>query len=328
MATPSGPGLVARPGLVWGFDLSGGASRPTEDCSFDEDGFRWIHLSLAHQGTASWISRLEALPEDVREMLLSSDSHQHALVDGGVVGCVLHDFERDFEQSDSSRIGVLRFALAPSLMVTARLHPIRSADLMRQKLAKIAGIEEPAEALDLLASTIVEGVSAVVRDLGLDVQRAEDAFLDGRNPPTARGLIGIRRRHAQVHRMLDGMRAVFRRLEEDEDLPEALLATVEKLSQRIQSLDGDALGVQRQLRQLREEIDIQVDQRTNQNLYILSIMTALLLPATFITGLFGMNTGGLPWAQSPHGTWLATMLALGTAGATYVFLRWMGFMRR
>lgn len=318
----------AEPGLIWGFDLGGGAARPTDRCDAGGEGFRWLHLSLAHQGTTGWLDRLEGLPEDIHDMLLSPDSHQLALVDGGVVGCVIHDFERDFEQTDAVQIGALRFALMPGLMITARLHPIRSADIVRHRLARGHGIEEPAEALELLIGTIADGIAGAVRELGLDVQRIEDALLDGRDPPTARGLIGIRRRHARIHRMLDGLRAVFRRLEDDEDLPEDMLATVEKLSQRIQALGADSQGVQRQILQLREEIDIQVDQRTNQNLYILSIMTALLLPATFITGLFGMNTGGLPWAQNAHGTLLATMLALGTAGATYIFLRFMGFMRR
>lgn len=318
----------AGPGLVWGFDLGGGRACPTESCEREGPGFRWLHLSLAHQGTASWIERLETLPEDVREMLLSHDNHQQALVDRGVVACVLHDFERDFEQSEAPEIGALRFALVPDMMITARLHPIRSADMVRQKLARGAGIEEPSEALDLLFGTIAEGIAAVVRDLGFAVQSYEDSLLDGRDPPSARGLMVIRRRHARVHRMIDGMRAIFRRLEGDEDLPEAMVATVERLSQRIQALGADSLGVQRQILQLREEIDIQVDQRTNQNLYILSIMTALLLPATFITGIFGMNTGGFPWADSPRGTMYATMLAFAAAGATYMFLRWMGFMRR
>ena len=79
---------------------------------------------------------------------------------------------------------------------------------------------------------------------------------------------------------------------------------------------------------LREEIDIQAAQRTNQNLYILSIVTALMLPATLVTGIFGMNTGGMPFAQAPHGTLIATMAAASAAAATYFLLRWMGFMRR
>ncbi|MES2495919.1 MAG: transporter [Pseudomonadota bacterium] len=315
------------PGLIWGFDLDADGAQPTERCDEGGGGFRWLHLSLAHQGTASWINRLDSLPDDVKELLLASDNHQRALVDEGVVGCVLHDYERDFEQR-STQVGAIRLALTPDMMITARLHPIRSADNVRNRLTHGRRIEEPSDALDLLVTTIVEGLSTEVRDLSTEVQGAEDAFLNDFNSPTARGLIAIRRRLAQLHRMLDGMSAVFRRLEQDEELPEPLIATVEKLSQRLQSLDADVQGVQRQLRQLREEIDTQVDQRTNQNLYILSIMTALLLPATFVTGLFGMNTGGLPWAQSSHGTLLATLLAFAVAGVTYMLLRRMGFMRR
>jgi zinc transporter len=57
-------------------------------------------------------------------------------------------------------------------------------------------------------------------------------------------------------------------------------------------------------------------------------MTGLMLPATFVTGLFGMNTGGFPWHDSPHGTLWATVLAFGAAAATYLLLRRIGLMRR
>lgn len=65
----------------------------------------------------------------------------------------------------------------------------------------------------------------------------------------------------------------------------------------------------------------------NRSLYILSIISALMLPATFVTGLFGMNTGGLPWAGAAHGTLIASQLALGSAGGVYVALRLLGFIR-
>jgi zinc transporter len=34
-------------------------------------------------------------------------------------------------------------------------------------------------------------------------------------------------------------------------------------------------------------------------------MTTVLLPINLITGVFGMNTGGLPWADSSDGFWHA-----------------------
>lgn len=326
---PTNPAAtLGQPGLIWGLDFAESGAEAVEICDSPHDGkFRWLHLNLADQSTQNWIARQGALPPTVRDLLLAQDTHQRTLVDGDVVGCVIHDFERDFDTVDNSRTGALRFALTETLMITTRLHPLRSADIMKQRFARGAGISGPAAALELLISSVAEVVAEISRASSVDVQKAEDDFLDGHHPPDPRKLIGIRRRLSQLHRLLDGMRAIFHRLEEDEELPERLRATVEKLYQRLQSLDGDIVAALGQLRLLRDEVDLQATQRTNQNLYILSIMTALVLPATLVTGIFGMNTGGIPWVDTPLGTAIATALAIGTAAATYVLLRLLGFMK-
>jgi zinc transporter len=55
----------------------------------------------------------------------------------------------------------------------------------------------------------------------------------------------------------------------------------------------------------------QLQEMFNRNLYVLSIVTTFFLPVTLITGIFGMNVGGLPWAQEPIGFWWV-ILAMGT----------------
>jgi Mg2+ and Co2+ transporter CorA len=123
------------------------------------------------------------------------------------------------------------------------------------------------------------------------------------------------------------MRAAFRRLEHDNDLPEDLLATVEELAQQLGGIDDDMLSINGQLRLLREEADLQATHRTNQNLYVLSILSALLLPATLVTGFFGMNTGGLPFAEGTDGTLLAGGLAGIASLGVYLLLRRLGLHR-
>ena len=51
-----------------------------------------------------------------------------------------------------------------------------------------------------------------------------------------------------------------------------------------------------------------------------------MLPATLVTGIFGMNTGDLPLVGH-HGTVGAPVLAAGSALATFLFLRGRGFFR-
>ena len=54
-----------------------------------------------------------------------------------------------------------------------------------------------------------------------------------------------------------------------------------------------------------------VDERMNRNMYLLTVISAIFLPLTLVTGFFGMNTGGLPYTEDPHGT--AKVLALSLA---------------
>jgi zinc transporter len=323
-----GPADSLGSGLIWGMAFTPDGARELADCDDGRgEGFRWLHLNLADHRTRRWIERSAELPPEVRELLLSPDAHQRSVAQADCVGCVIHDFERDFERAQTDRIGAIRIALTPWMVITTRLHPIRSADIVRRRIEAGARPENPGAALDLMVGAVCQNIGDVARALEREVQATEDAFLDGHHTPTSRELITIRRRLAQMHRLLDGTRSVFQRLERDGDVPPALQPVMENLSQRLLGLDGDVMSIQGQLRALRDEIDILQEQRTNQNLYLLSIMTAMMLPTTLVTGVFGMNTGDLPFA-GPHGTAAAFIVMLLAAAGTYLLLRWMGFIRR
>lgn len=317
------------PHLIWGLDLSPDGCRELRNCSEAGEGpLRWLHFNLANHATRVWISECTDIPKEARYLLLSQDTHQRAMVEGNTVACVLHDYERDFETADTARIGALRIAITPNLVVTARQHPLRIADIIRDHLEHDEGIDTPEAVLNLLVGAIVEDLSSTARTLTGAVQSAEDAILAGRGTPESRDLTSIRRRLAQLHRMLSGMRKLFARLDEDPDLPPDFAPVIENLVQRLEELDSDVSAAQSEIKLLRDELDLQATNRTNQNLYTLSIITALLMPATLVTGIFGMNTGGMPWHDTGAGTVVATLLAAGTAALTYWVLKRTGFIQR
>ncbi len=74
--------------------------------------------------------------------------------------------------------------------------------------------------------------------------------------------------------------------------------TVWPASQRVSKPSTqDVYALADRARLLHEELDSKQSAETNRHLYILSLMTALLLPPSLVTGFFGMNTTALPFAE-------------------------------
>ena len=53
-----------------------------------------------------------------------------------------------------------------------------------------------------------------------------------------------------------------------------------------------------------------VDEKMNRNVYYLTLLSGIFLPLTLVTGFFGMNTGGLPYANDELGTWKVVGISL------------------
>lgn len=332
MVSDSVRDTAARPGLIWGVEFRDGHAARLDDIDLlrrpvDGGGFRWLHLNLSDQRTLRWLTAVDLVPPVLREVLLSGDAHQRAVGDSGGLAAVLQDLERDFDDGEI-RIGVVRIVVMPALIITARHHPLRSGDVVKRRIGEGAPAGDAASALELQLAAMLEVVRLVVTDLDQTIQRVEDDLLKGGRTPDNLGFISMRSLMARLHRQLGGARTVLDRLEDDPQLPPDLRTPVAKALQRFAALDAELLSIQSQLRLLREELDLQTSQRTNQNLYVLSMLTALMMPATLVTGLFGMNVGGLPWAQSPAGAVVATLLAAGTSLVVYFVLRGMGLIRR
>lgn len=65
------------------------------------------------------------------------------------------------------------------------------------------------------------------------------------------------------------------------------------------------------------------NERLNQNIYVLSVISTIVLPLNLIVGFFGMNTGGLFLQNNPFGTIavLGIIIAVFALGALYYRLK-------
>jgi magnesium transporter len=102
----------------------------------------------------------------------------------------------------------------------------------------------------------------------------------------------------------------------------------------LRDIHDHAIHLLEQLEDLRELLtgllDVylnSVSNRLNQEVHTLTLLTTVFMPATLVTGVFGMNFQKMPWLESPDGFSLALMLMAGVAFALFAVLRLRRLLR-
>ena len=145
--------------------------------------------------------------------------------------------------------------------------------------------------------------------LGGELGKIEDEVLADRDHIRREVLGPLRRELSRYAREFSALRGAAYRATtvRGAALTSPLVEHLPTLQQQAEDLERDAAALSDRARLLYEEIGSRVADNTNRSLSALTVISTLLLPPTFVAGAFGMNVGGIPWAQAA--AWL-----LGGAG--------------
>ena len=80
------------------------------------------------------------------------------------------------------------------------------------------------------------------------------------------------------------------------------------------------------LQALQDHADLLHASALGRNSYVLSIVAAIFLPLGFLTGLFGINVGGMPGVEAAYGFWLVTASSILLGVVLFLvfrFLKWL-----
>jgi zinc transporter len=319
-------------GLICGFRLCPAAqpeplgwdevvrSLEQEDCAL------WLHFDLTNSYAREWLGRCDRIPESARKILLATDTQIRLETFKDSIFGVLGDLRYDCEINPESLVSVLRLYVDENWIVTGRLHPLQSTDRLRSDLLNGSQIESSIQLLAHLFQRFTEVLILKVAELDSLSNAIEDNLLRGRFNEQQSGVSRMRRSLVRLRRLLSAEQAA--RFHIRARLPrwrsEADIAFLQREVERLDIVIRDVESLQERTRLLQEEIAGQQQQATNRNLYFLSIVTTIFLPITVISGIFGMNVGGLPWTQDALG-FQRVMLSVG---GTLLLVLWVLRQRR
>lgn len=270
----------------------------------------WVHVDLVDPGLGAALRRVALLPEEAFALLDSLEGPPRVECDEIGLHGLLPDFEAR-PQPDEKHMASLRFVLTGTVLLTGRRHPLHATGTLLRRIEARTDLDTPEAAIEAQ----VEAFAAMVHEMAVATSSVLDRFEDS--------LLGggaIDRARLQRER-----RRLVRLLRRTAPLRDALAEHAERLpgAQRpVARIASELEGLSDRARLLHEDLMGRIAEETNHRLYVISMISALLVPPTLVTGFFGMNTGGLPFADSALGTAAAALLAaLACGAAAWLLLR-------
>lgn len=326
MSTPLRPGIRDDGGMICGFRIHPqSAPEPIEWSEVAEalggPSALWLHFNLADVRTRDWIASCEQIPPTARELLIGTDHHIRFERLGVGLFAIVGDMHHDLGATEEA-LGLMRIYADARLVVTTRRHPLKSVDRLRRDLMEGVPVHSVLQFVVLLLTRIGEMFHTIVADMADVVDEAEDRLLIAELHVDARELGKVRRLLARLRRHIAGARGTDVNVLLANWTTKADATSFRRALQRLDAVGQDLDLVQVRARLLQEELAARVGEASNRNIYFLSIVTALLLPISVVTGIFGMNVGGLPFLHSENGFAWSMLLMAATLAATIVLLRW------
>lgn len=291
------------------------------------EGFVWIHINLSHSGALDTLRRSGGFDEDLlASMQQGSRATRIERLDDALFA-VVNDVTFDFS-FDPDDIATLWVHVRPGLVLSARRQPLRSIDRLRMAVKRGERLASPVALLDHLLQDQADELQVIVRRTADRIDDIEDDLLKGRHARHAAEVAHLRRVLVRLQRLLaPEPGALARTLSHpptwvtDDDRSQ-----LQRSREEFALVLRDAAALQERIKLLQDETAAHQAEENNRSLFTLTMVTVLALPINLVSGLFGMNVGGIPLAETGHGFWimLALITMLTLLAATLVLRRVRG----
>ncbi|MEP7209903.1 MAG: zinc transporter ZntB [Alphaproteobacteria bacterium] len=285
-------------------------------------GWRWLHFNRLSEETREWLETSSDLDETVISALLQAETRPRCVAhDDGVLlnlRGINHNPGAEPEDMISVRIWATR-----NLVISMRSYPVKAIHEVREEVSAGNGPPSPGELLVVLAARLVDKIEPVVEQLNDEADEFEEKLLREDEDVPQRELAEFRRTILLLRRYIQPQRDAMVQLQREGKMvinPEQVI-DLREIADRVTRIAEDLDAIRDRAAVIQDQISGQRQEQLNQRVVALSVISALFLPLTFLTGLLGMNVAGIPFATNPWAFAFVVGLTVALAAALLLYLR-------
>lgn len=287
--------------------------------NLDEDaGALWLHLDITDEKSRRWLSERAGLDPLVVAGLLDENARPRISPIGNGLLATVRGINLNPGATPDELIS-LRFWATATRVITLRMFRFASVRVVMDSVREGSGPTTTGGLIAVVLRELTARVEPPVFELGARLDDLEAQTIDPDRPdPERRVLMGMRRQVITLSRYLEPQAAAMRSLARVAPtwLPDADRDSIAESTNRLIRLVEDLESHASRAQVVQDEIANKLTERLGERTYALTVIAGIMLPLTLLTGVFGMNVGGMPLVNHPNGFWLVSigMLVIGAVG--------------
>lgn len=289
--------------LSYEFDGHGGGTPLSGDeiaKAVHDDRLAWVHLDVNHPETKNWLEREASyLEPTIIKALLAEDTRPRITQIGEGVLLILRGVNLNENAAPEDMVSI-RLWIDQHRIISLRRRRLKAIRDIEDKIKQGQGPKDTGDFISILTSRLFERMEPVLSELDETTDNIEERLLEQADSTLRETIVNVRKKAIIFRRYMAPQRDAINQLR----MSELIWLRKEHKNQLHESHNHVTRYVE-DLEAIRERAQIVKDElanvmadKLNRNMYVLSVIAAIFLPLGFLTGLLGVNVGGIPGADN------------------------------
>lgn len=285
--------------FAYGFDGKGGGEALAGEAISQQikaDRLAWVHLDANHPQARLWLEEeLSYLDPMIIEALLVDETRPRMLqIDDGVL-LILRGVNLN-ENADPEDMVSVRLWVDAHRIISLRKRNLKAISDIEYKIKAGKGPQNAGQFICMLTARLFERMEPVLLELDDKTDYIEESLLEKADNTLRGSIVDIRKQAIVFRRYMAPQREAIGQLRMadmawlDDGHKRHLQEIYNHVTRYVEDLDA----VRERAQIVKDELANILADKMNKNMYVLSVIAAIFLPLGFLTGLLGVNIGGLP----------------------------------
>lgn len=290
--------LDAKPIYSYQLNGKGGAQLIISDATTAKATPFWIHLDDKDQDTVQWLNNTDLIPDIAKTDMLNRDELPREFrldMTGGIL-VVLKGVNTTANGLPATPIATLRFYITDTYIISIQHQKIKAIEQLYEQLNKNIGPVDVADWLVQIFENLTDYANSAVEKIHNQVIKLEDNVLSDKRIISHKEMSHTRRQLVLLRRILTPQRDIFTKISterlswiDDNDRQH-----MHDVSGRLNIYVSEIDSCLSRLASIIDQINSMLTESMNKRIYVMSLVSTIFLPLTFLTSLFGVNLSGIP----------------------------------